>query len=146
MDGGYTEPDPRDDLSGMDVARKILILAREIGLKLELRDIKVEDLISQKCKQAGSVEEFFAVLESEDEHYSELIKKAENEDKVLRYIATLEGGKIEVSLESVGPDHPFYSLFSSDNIVSFTTNHLTFKYKNISNIFYPRYGSGGKIE
>lgn len=120
-DKGFTEPDPRDDLSGMDVARKILILARECGYPLELQDVEVENLVPQSCRQVETVEAFFEALAAEDANFSNRLDAAEAEGKVLRYIATLENGAARVSLRAVGPDHPCYSLDGSDNIASFTT-------------------------
>ncbi|MCF7862036.1 bifunctional aspartate kinase/homoserine dehydrogenase I [Candidatus Woesearchaeota archaeon] len=119
---GYTEPDPRDDLNGMDVARKVLILGRETGMNLELEDIEVENLVPEKCRGSGSVDDFFNMLESMDAEFEDKRKKAENEGKVLRYIATLEKGSARVALEAVDSSHPFYSLEGADNMVSFTTS------------------------
>lgn len=118
---GFTEPDPRDDLSGMDVARKILILARECGHPLELQDVEVENLVPESCRAAESVDDFFDVLKAEDTSFSNRLEEARSENKVLRYIATLENGSARVSLRAVGSKHPCHSLDGSDNIVSFTT-------------------------
>jgi aspartokinase/homoserine dehydrogenase 1 len=118
---GYTEPDPRDDLSGMDVARKILILARETGLELELKDIQVENLVPESCKKAASADDFFAALEKEDHQFEKRLSDAKKKGEKLRYMASLVDGKAKVSLQGVGPQHPFYVLKGSDNIISFTT-------------------------
>ena len=118
---GYTEPDPRDDLSGFDVARKILILSRETGLALELADIKIEQILPESSVNAKTIDEFFKSLENENAHFENKLKKAESEGKVLRFIAKLEDGKASISLESVDSNHPFYSLTGSDNIISYTT-------------------------
>jgi len=118
---GYTEPDPRDDLSGKDVARKILILAREAGLELELSDIVVQSLVPTDCTGHMSAEEFFAALENHDANYDELLKEASSKREKLRYKAVLNNGKVEVELGSVGEDHAFYSLSGSDNIILLTT-------------------------
>ena len=118
---GYTEPDPRDDLSGMDVARKILILSREAGLDLELDKIKVENLVPSDCA-VGSVDEFFIKLEAHDSKFEQLRKSAEVKKEKLRYIATLERGEVKVGLTSVGAEHPFFSLSGSDNIILLTTS------------------------
>ena len=118
---GFTEPDPRDDLNGLDVARKLLILARESGMKLELKDIKVESLVSKKCMRAPSISSFFNLLEEEDIRYKKMVLQAAKENKKLRYIALLKEGKAEISLKSVDSNHPFYSLSGSDNMISFTT-------------------------
>jgi bifunctional aspartokinase / homoserine dehydrogenase 1 len=125
-ESGYTEPDPRDDLSGLDAARKILILAREAGFSLEMKDIEIQDIIPPGCKNAKDVNDFFSELEKEDGYFEELKRKAENSGKVLRCIARLENGKAGIFLEEVDFSHPFYSLSGSDNIISFTTEY----YKN----------------
>jgi aspartokinase/homoserine dehydrogenase 1 len=118
---GFTEPDPRDDLNGMDVARKALILAREIGLDLELNDIKVENLVPEKCRGEMKVEEFFNQLSAFNLEFDKLRDQAQNNNHKLRYMAILERGKASVSLASVGTSHPFYSLAGSDNIILLTT-------------------------
>jgi aspartokinase/homoserine dehydrogenase 1 len=118
---GYTEPDPRDDLSGMDVARKILILSRETGLELELNDVSVENLVPANC-QTGSVDDFFSNLKGHDAAFEKLRTSAEAKGEKLRYMAILENGKVKVGLTSVGKDHPFYSLSGSDNIILLTTS------------------------
>lgn len=120
-DLGYTEPDPRDDLSGIDVARKILILGREMGLSLELKDVKVESLISAKCRNAKSVPEFFIELKKMDKDFEKLRKKASAKNQVLRYVAILENGKAKVSLQNVGKDSPLYNMSDTENVISFTT-------------------------
>lgn len=121
-DLGYTEPDPRDDLKGTDVARKLLILARETGLALELKDIKVEQILPPNCLKAKTVADFMKELVASDAVFEERRKKAAGKNKHLRFIAKLEKGKATVSLLEVDMTHPFYHLSGSDNIVSFTTD------------------------
>jgi aspartokinase/homoserine dehydrogenase 1 len=118
---GYTEPDPREDLSGMDVARKILILARESGLKIEPKDVTLTPLLNEECMSANSVEDFYIALEKDNDTYEALINEAKSNGKVLRYIAKLKNGKAAIALEAVGKNHPFYNLAGSENIISFTT-------------------------
>ncbi|MCX8491903.1 MAG: bifunctional aspartate kinase/homoserine dehydrogenase I [Cyclobacteriaceae bacterium] len=118
---GFTEPDPRDDLNGMDVARKALILAREIGLDLELKDIKVENLVPEQCRGEMKVEEFFNQFSAFNLDFDKLRDQAQDKNQKLWYMAILEGGKASVSLASVGISHPFYSLSGSDNIILLTT-------------------------
>ncbi len=118
---GYTEPDPRDDLNGMDVARKILILSRETGLEMDLEDIKVENLVPEVCRGEMTVEEFFMCLEKHNEDFERLRKSAADEGKKLRYMAVLDNGKVSIQLSSVDQAHPFYSLSGSDNIILLTT-------------------------
>lgn len=115
---GYTEPDPRDDLNGMDFARKVLILARESGLVLELADIEIEPLLPQECFEARTMAEFYEKLAACDNAFSAKIQAAESAQKRLRYIALLENGKAKISLQAVGIDHPFYSLSGTDNIIA----------------------------
>jgi len=119
---GYTEPDPRDDLNGMDVARKILILSREVGCKLELEDVVVENILPENCRNANDVLSFFEELEKSDEYFNSLLEKAEAESKRLRFIARFQNNKAEVCLEAVDELHPFYSLSGSDNIIAYKTN------------------------
>ncbi|MFK7899621.1 MAG: bifunctional aspartate kinase/homoserine dehydrogenase I [Cyclobacteriaceae bacterium] len=120
-DKGFTEPDPRDDLNGMDVARKILILAREAGFELEPSDVQVNNILPQACIDAGSVDDFFAELEKADAVFEGKRKAAADQGKKLCFIASLEDGKLTVDLNEVGADHPFFSLSGSDNMISFTT-------------------------
>jgi bifunctional aspartokinase / homoserine dehydrogenase 1 len=118
---GYTEPDPRDDLNGMDVARKILILSRETGLDMELDDIKVENLVPESCRGEMTIDQFFNSLEKYNGEFELLRKKAADKNEKLRYMAVLEGGKVKIQLSSVDQAHPFYSLSGSDNIILLTT-------------------------
>jgi aspartokinase/homoserine dehydrogenase 1 len=118
---GYTEPDPRDDLSGMDVARKILILSREAGFALEPEDVKVQNILPEACIKASSVEHFFFELEKANHFFEEIRSKAAKAGKVLRFIAKLENHEATVSLHEVDIQHPFYHLSGSDNVIAFTT-------------------------
>jgi aspartokinase/homoserine dehydrogenase 1 len=118
---GFTEPDPRDDLNGKDVARKILILSREAGFNLEFDDVVVENILPAPCLKAKTVEEFFVELEKNNSVFSKKRDEADKANKVLRFIAKLENGKAEVSLQSVDTTHPFYSLSGSDNMIAYTT-------------------------
>ncbi len=119
MDKGLSEPDPRDDLSGMDVARKLLILARETGLKMELDEVQIKSFLPDACFEATSVETFFVQLEKEDGRFEERRKKAERAGKVLRYTACLECGTARIGLEEVDAAHPFSTLQGSDNMIFF---------------------------
>ena len=118
---GYTEPDPREDLSGMDVARKILILSREIGLKLEFSDITIEKIIPHNCEVANSVDSFFEELEKSNDFFENMVNEAYQQGKVLRYIATLENQKITIGLRAIDEKHPFYQMDGADNVIAFTT-------------------------
>ena len=121
LKAGFTEPDPRQDLSGMDVARKLLILARETGAELEISDIKVESLLPEGSWKEESVETFLKLLSKFDDSARERVEKAKREGKVLRYIGSYENGKAEVSLQALDLDHPFSNLSGSENIVAFHT-------------------------
>jgi aspartokinase/homoserine dehydrogenase 1 len=123
---GFTEPDPRDDLSGLDFARKMLILAREIGLPTEIEEVQIQPILPENCLKAPSVEAFYQELERSENYFVELKNRAEAENKVLRFIGILEEGVVRVALKMVDGTHPFYSLSGSDNIVSFTTNRYRY--------------------
>ena len=118
---GYTEPDPRLDLSGTDVARKILILAREAGEKLEMEDITNVSFMPESCMQ-GSVEDFYAEMERQEPHFKALFNAAKEEGKKLKFVAHYEDGKANVGLQHIDPEHDFYHLYGKDNIVLFYTN------------------------
>lgn len=118
---GYTEPDPRDDLSGQDVARKILILAREAGFPLEPEDVTINNILPESCLTAPTIPAFFEELERNNAYFEGLLTEAESKNEKLRFVAVFENNKATIELRSVGPEHPFYTLSGSDNIVSFTT-------------------------
>jgi aspartokinase/homoserine dehydrogenase 1 len=118
---GFTEPDPREDLGGKDVARKLLILAREAGLNMEAEDIEIEPFLPQACFDAPTVDDFFETLKTYNTTFENMVNEAENEDKKLRIIATLNGTKASISLQSVDATNPFFGLSGSDNMISFTT-------------------------
>ena len=119
---GYTEPDPRDDLNGKDFMRKMLILARDAGYPLEAADVKIDNILPDACLNATSVEDFYNELQKNSAYFEELKNKAASENKVLRYIANLTDGKVEIRLQMVDDSHPFFALSGSDNIISFTTD------------------------
>jgi len=120
---GYTEPDPRDDLNGMDVARKLLILAREAGFALEMQDIELQNILPPDCSQAKSVDDFYAKLASYDSLFTERRDQAQAEGKRLLYVASFKDGKAAIRLQTVGPEHPFYHLSGNDNIAAITTKY-----------------------
>ena len=119
---GFTEPDPRDDLGGVDFMRKMLILARNTGIEMEANDVKLGEIIPESCAKAPSVADFYQELKSSNDYFEQVKKDAEKAGKVLRYIGKLENGKVEISMQAVGADHPFYALSGSDNIIAFTTD------------------------
>jgi len=118
---GYTEPDPRLDLSGTDVARKILILAREAGFRLEMADIENKGFLPESCLQ-GSVEDFYNEMEKHESYFRELLETAKKQDLSLKYIASFDNGKASVSLQSIDKTHNFANLSGKDNAVLFYTN------------------------
>lgn len=122
---GYTEPDPRNDLSGMDVARKLLILAREVGYELELTDIYVESVIPPNFinDRFVSINDFLQKLSSLDEFFRKKIKQAHSLGHVLRYIGNIEKGKCYVRIESVNNNHPLFKVKDGENALAFFTQY-----------------------
>ncbi|MFO7869766.1 MAG: bifunctional aspartate kinase/homoserine dehydrogenase I [Bacteroidales bacterium] len=119
---GFTEPDPKLDLSGMDVARKILILSREIGLPFNLEDIQIENCLGTESQKTKTVNELWETLEKFDNPvYDKKIEEATAENKKLKYIATYENGEAKTEIKAIDASHPFYNISGSDNIISFTT-------------------------
>ena len=122
QDEGYTEPDPRIDLSGKDVMRKILILARESGAAIEMDEITNYSFLPDACLNAPSVAGFYDELDVHAGHFQGLREAAASEGKRLKFVASYIDGKASVGLQSVAPDHPFYKLEGKDNIVLYTTS------------------------
>ena len=118
---GFTEPDPREDLKGTDFARKLLLLCRELGEKIEMKDLEIEPLLPESCLRADSVEKFYKELEEEDQNFKAMLEEAESQKKAIRYIASYSSGEARIELRKVSSDHPFYSLKGSDNIISIQT-------------------------
>ncbi len=115
---GFTEPDPRDDLSGMDVARKLLIMAREAGLELELSDIEIESVLPQSFDASGSIDDFMQALPSLDAEYIEKAQQAKEQGKVLRYVGSINQGKCKVAIQAVGAEHPLYKIKEGENALA----------------------------
>ena len=122
---GYTEPDPRDDLNAMDAARKVLILARECGLSIEFKNVKIEPILPEACFKAKDIETFFKELERSDADFEKRRAEAAKTGKMLRYIAMIEEGKAKISLRAEADGSPFRSLVDSDNIVVITTERYS---------------------
>ena len=117
---GYTEPDPRDDLSGMDVARKTVILARELGYTTETDDIDVQSLVPENMRTL-SLDDFLLSLSDMDDSMLRLYKDAEKRGMKLRYVGKVEGGVCSVALKEYPLDHPFSQAKGTDNVISFRT-------------------------
>ncbi len=117
---GYSEPDPRIDLSGVDVARKVLILARESGYRIEMEDIKINKFVPDSYFE-GSLDEFWSGISDLDGEFEKERKRLEKENKKWRFVARFENGAAEVGLQEVDSKHPFYDLEGSNNLVMYTT-------------------------
>ena len=118
---GYTEPDPKIDLSGVDVMRKILILARESGNVLEISDIENKPFLPEESLNTTNNDDFFASLIKHEPHFQALFSSAKNADSKLKYVAQFDDGKASVGLQEIPKGHDFYNLEGSDNIVLFYT-------------------------
>lgn len=118
---GYTEPDPRLDLGGTDVMRKIMILAREAGVKIEMEDITNHSFMPPACMQ-GTVEDFYREMEKEEAHFKSLLDKANKAGCKLKFVASFDGGKASVGLQHIDPKHDLYHLYGKDNVVLFFTD------------------------
>jgi aspartokinase/homoserine dehydrogenase 1 len=121
QDEGYTEPDPRLDLSGTDVMRKIMILAREAGEGLEMEGISNSSFMPASC-MVGSVDDFYKEMEKQEKHFKEIYQKAAAAGKKLKFVAKYESGKASVGLQHVDAQSDFYHLYGKDNVVLFYTN------------------------
>ncbi|MCY7310839.1 MAG: bifunctional aspartate kinase/homoserine dehydrogenase I [Chitinophagaceae bacterium] len=121
QDEGYTEPDPRLDLGGTDVMRKILILAREAGETMDMEDIANNSFMPASCMQ-GSVADFYAAMAKEEAHFKKLLDKAKADGCILKFVASFDNGKASVGLQHIDPKHDLYHLYGKDNIVLFYTN------------------------
>jgi aspartokinase/homoserine dehydrogenase 1 len=121
QDEGYTEPDPRLDLSGTDVMRKIMILAREAGEHLEMETITNNTFMPASC-MVGSVDDFYKEMEKQEKHFKEIYQQAAAAGKKLKFVAKYEGGKASVGLQHVDAQSDFYHLYGKDNVVLFYTN------------------------
>ncbi|NDV69475.1 bifunctional aspartate kinase/homoserine dehydrogenase I [Dysgonomonas sp. 25] len=136
---GYAEPDPRVDLSGTDVIRKLVILTREAGYPVEQSDVKKNLFIPQKYFD-GTLEEFWKTIDEMDAEFEARREKLEKEHKHLRFVAKYENGECEVGLQEVGQNHPFYDLEGSNNIIQITTERY-----NEFPMIIKGYGAGATV-
>lgn len=121
QDEGYTEPDPRLDLSGTDVMRKILILAREAGVQMEMEEITCNGFLPESCVK-GSVADFYEAMKKEEAHFKAIFDKAYAENCKLKFVASFNDGKASVGLQHIPPQHDLYHLYGKDNVVLFYTD------------------------
>ena len=138
-EGGYAEPDPRIDLSGKDVIRKLVILAREAGYRLNQEDVEKHLFIPDKYFE-GSLEDFWNTIGEMDDEFEENRKRLETEDKRWRFVARFENGKGVVSLEEISRNHPFYTLEGTNNIILLTTERY-----NEYPMLIQGYGAGASV-
>jgi len=137
---GYTEPDPKIDLCGIDVSRKILILARESGKEIEFSDVLNKSFLPDESVKTNSKEEFLESLKNNNDHFNKILDKALKNKSRLKYVASLIDGKASVGLKEISEDHPFYNLEGSDNITVFHTD----RYKD-SPLVVKGAGAGGEF-
>ena len=140
VDLGYTEPDPKIDLCGIDVSRKILILARESGEKMEFSDVHNKIFLPKESLESNSKEEFLKSLKDNNDHFDQILNKAIEKRSRLKYVACLENGEASVGIKTVKEDHPFYNIEGRDNITVFHTD----RYKD-SPLVVKGPGAGGEF-
>lgn len=124
QDEGYTEPDPRLDLGGTDVMRKIMILARESGEQFEIDDIKNSSFMPEACMQ-GTVEDFYREMHKHEKHFLSLYNKATEANCKLKFVASYDNGTASVGLQQIPTEHPLYHLYGKDNVVLFYSNRYS---------------------
>jgi aspartokinase/homoserine dehydrogenase 1 len=136
---GFSEPDPRIDLSGTDVVRKILILAREAGYKIEKEDVVVNKFLPDDCFK-GDLNEFLEKVKAFDSEFEEKRKALVKQNKKWRFFATMDRGKAKVELLTIGPEHPSFNLEGSNNIILLTTD----RYRELPMVI-KGYGAGAEV-
>lgn len=139
QEAGYSEPDPRVDLSGKDVVRKLVILAREAGYKVEQEDVKRNLFVPEKYFN-GTVDDFFMNIAELDEEFEQKRVEAVSNNEHFRFVAKLENGNVEVGLQRVNSTHPFYALEGSNNVILLTTE----RYKEYPMVI-KGYGAGAEV-
>ena len=121
QDEGYTEPDPRLDLGGTDVMRKIMILARETGEQIEMDSIVNNSFMPEECMQ-GTVEDFYSSMENYESHFKKLFEEADANGNKLKFVASFQNGKAAVGLQHINPQNDLFHLYGKDNVVLFYTD------------------------
>ena len=139
VEAQFAEPDPRIDLSGLDVTRKLVILSREAGAQIEQEDVNKRLFIPEKYFKS-TLEEFWATIHEVDESFENRRKKLDKEGKKLRFVATYDNGRCEVGLQEVEKGHPFYDLEGSNNIIMITTERY-----NEYPMVIKGYGAGAEV-
>jgi aspartokinase/homoserine dehydrogenase 1 len=124
-ENGLTEPDPRDDLSGQDVGRKLLILARQSGLQLEIDDVDVQSLVPRNLARGQFAPRFFGSLARLDHKMAEGLSRAQSRGGVLRYVGILAGNRASAGIKEFSRDHPIAATQGSDNVIAFTTKRYS---------------------
>ncbi|MCW5196648.1 bifunctional aspartate kinase/homoserine dehydrogenase I [Buchnera aphidicola (Pemphigus obesinymphae)] len=138
---GFTEPDPRDDLSGIDVARKLLILAREVGYEIELKDIKIENLLPDTFQDIPNVKNFMEKLKELDPLFSVRVRQEKNKGKVLRFVGIIDPiGQCQVKIEAVDKEDPLYTIKNGENALAFYS-----KYYQPIPLVLRGYGAGNNV-
>ena len=138
-EAGYAEPDPRVDLCGQDVIRKLVILSREAGYKVEQKDVKVKLFVPQKYFD-GTLDDFWSNINEVDKGFEDRRQNLEAEGKHLRFVAKYDNGECEVGLQEVDMSHPFYELEGSNNIIQITTERY-----NEYPMIIKGYGAGASV-
>lgn len=139
QEAGYSEPDPRIDLCGQDVIRKLVILAREAGYRVEQSDVE-KHLFIPESYFTGSLDEFWRAIPDYDATFEAYRRQVAERGRVLRFVATLDHGKVEVGLREVDSAHPFYHLEGSNNVISITTE----RYREYPMVI-KGYGAGAEV-
>lgn len=122
---GFTEPDPKIDLSGVDVARKILILIRESGYPMSMEEIENKSFLPKECMETTNNEDFFASLKKHAAHFEGILAEAKSKESRIKFVASFDKGKASVGLQFIPKESPFYNLEGKDNIVEFYTDRYT---------------------
>jgi aspartokinase/homoserine dehydrogenase 1 len=136
---GFSEPDPRVDLSGTDVVRKIMILAREAGYSIEREDVVINKFLPDECFK-GDLNNFFETVKKYDAEFEQKRKDLTKQNRKWRFFATMDMGKAKVELITIGPDHPSFNLEGSNNIILLTTN----RYNELPMVI-KGYGAGAEV-